>query len=310
MSRIDEAIRRARLSDSSSTELGAGRMPHGAPADELFSGPWQVAADDKITLEPPALERIPEQPTPAIHPAALRVRRASSPGIHPDLTDKVVATDGMPPMAAEQYRKLAAKLHHAQLERGLKTIMVVSAVPGEGKTLTSVNLALTLSRSYLRRVLLIDADLRRPRLHEVFGLPASAGLREAASGERGAAGEAAIVELGVDLALLQAGRPSSDPVGVLASTRMRRVIEAAKVHYDWVIIDTAPLAVLPDADVLRDVADAAILVIAAGQSSYDLVERAVSLLGRDRIMGAVLNGVDMSDVAGAADYSPYYHPKK
>jgi capsular exopolysaccharide synthesis family protein len=309
MSRIDEAIQRARLRDRSSTEAAVGRVPHGAPSEELFSGPWQVAAEDKITLDPPALEPVPEEPGSVPLPAALRVRKASSPGIHPDLVDKVVATDGMPPVAAEQYRKLAAKLHHAQLERGLKTVMIVSALPGEGKTLTSVNLALTLSRSYLRRVLLIDADLRRPRLHEVFGLPVSSGLREAASNERGTAGEAAIVELESDLAVLLAGRPTSDPVGVLASARMRRVLEEAKVHYDWVIIDTAPLAVLPDADVLRDVADTAILVIAADQSSYDLVERAVLLLGRDRIMGAVLNGVDMRQLAGYYDYSPYYHPR-
>ena len=78
------------------------------------------------------------------------------------------------PASREQYRRLAATLHHAQAEHGLKVVMVASAVPGEGKTLTATNLALTLSESYQRRVLLIDADLRRPSLHDDVQVPNTA----------------------------------------------------------------------------------------------------------------------------------------
>ena len=84
------------------------------------------------------------------------------------LAEKVVVDANMSPVSREQYRRLAAVLHDAQGNNGTQVVMVASAVPGEGKTLTATNVALTLSDSYRRRVLLIDADLRRPALHEVF----------------------------------------------------------------------------------------------------------------------------------------------
>ena len=81
-------------------------------------------------------------------------------------------------MAVEQYRRLAGAMHEMQLTRGIKTLMVTSAIPHEGKTLTVSNLALTLSASYGREVLLIDADLRRPMVHDVFGVENREGLGE------------------------------------------------------------------------------------------------------------------------------------
>ena len=81
-------------------------------------------------------------------------------------------------MSVEQYRRLAGAVHGLQVDRGLKTLMVTSAVPNEGKTLTVTNLALTLSESYKRRVLLIDADLRRPSVHDLFRIPNTTGLAE------------------------------------------------------------------------------------------------------------------------------------
>src|SRR5687768_12745533 len=84
----------------------------------------------------------------------------------------------MEPIAVEQYRRLAAVLHHAQTQSGIRSVMIASAVPGEGKTLTSVNLALTLSQSFRKRVVLVDADLRRPTVHEVLQVPNVAGLNE------------------------------------------------------------------------------------------------------------------------------------
>ena len=92
------------------------------------------------------------------------------------LQGKLVVSSQTSPVAVEQYRRLAATLHGIQGERGLKTLLVTSAVPQEGKSLTVANLALTLSESYKRRVLLIDADLRRPSIHGLFGLPNVTGL--------------------------------------------------------------------------------------------------------------------------------------
>src|SRR4029077_8939173 len=98
-------------------------------------------------------------------------------------SEKLVITSRPEQSTVKQYRKLAATLHHAQVDRDLKVVMVSSAISGDGKTLTSTNLALTLSESYRRRVLLIDADLRRPSVHEVFQVKNQKGLSECLTAE-------------------------------------------------------------------------------------------------------------------------------
>src|SRR3954452_1313623 len=97
-------------------------------------------------------------------------------GFRKDVVEKLTIENGATGAMVEEYRKLAATLHHAQGVHGLKTVMVSSAAAGEGKTLTSVNLALTLSESYRRNVLLIDCDLRKPSVHDVFDLRNTAGM--------------------------------------------------------------------------------------------------------------------------------------
>ena len=114
----------------------------------------------------------------AIGVAASRGTVTAGLGPHPSAVEKLVVTPSAPPRMVEQYRKLAATLYYAQAERGVKILMVTSAIPGEGKSLTTANLALTLSESYQRRVLLIDADLRRPSLHMIFQIPNMSGLGE------------------------------------------------------------------------------------------------------------------------------------
>src|SRR5256885_4262521 len=140
----------------------------------------------------------------------------------PQLVGKLLGTDGFSGAALEQYRKLAATLHHAQGERGIRVIMTASALPGEGKSLTAVNLALTLSESYHKRVLLVDADLRRPTVQRVFGLPPIGGPNEGLKlpDDRAVAG----TPIADRLFVLPAGPPQADPMSGLTSRRMRRLV--------------------------------------------------------------------------------------
>ncbi len=149
----------------------------------------------------------------------------------------------MPPQAVEQYRRLAATLHHLQSERGIKVVMVTSALSGEGKSLTSTNLALTLSQSYRRRVLLIDGDLRRPSIHQIFEVQNSQGLSEGIKSD--SEEKLSITEIFENLSILTAGKPDPDPMSSLTSERMRRIVAEARMKFDWVIIDTPPVALLP-----------------------------------------------------------------
>jgi protein-tyrosine kinase len=222
----------------------------------------------------------------------------------PELVGKIVGTEGFSGAAQEQYRKLAAILHHAQVERGLKVIMTSSALPGEGKSLTAVNLALTLSESYHRRVLLIDADLRRPTVQRIFGIPPISGLNEGlkASEDR----PMALTAVCERLFVLPAGRPEADPMSGLTSDRMRRLIAQAASSFEWVIVDSPPVGLLPDASLLSAIVDGVLLVVRAGKAPFSLVKRTVDSITHERILGVVMNAIDLAHDRNAGGYYEYY----
>ena len=209
------------------------------------------------------------------------------------------------PFAVEQYRRLAATMHELHVDRGLKTLMVTSALPREGKTLTVTNLALTLSESYRRRVLLIDADLRRPTVHEIFRLPNTRGLSE---GLRPNAGELSVLEVSERLSVLPAGQPDGNPMAGLTSDRMQAVLSEAAATYDWVLLDAPPVGLMPDAPILARLSGAVLFVIGAGTTPFTLIQRSISDLGAECIVGTVLNRVDLGSVAHNRLYSSYYLP--
>jgi capsular exopolysaccharide synthesis family protein len=221
------------------------------------------------------------------------------------LAEKVVIDENMSPTSREQYRRLAAVLHDAQGSTGLRVLMIASAVPGEGKTLTAANLALTLSESYRNRVMLIDADLRRPTLHTVFRLRTSSGLIEGLEGPPDA--KLIVRQVTPRLAVLPAGRPTMDPMAALTSSRMRRLVDEAKEAFDWVILDTPPLTLLPDAHLLSPLVDAAVLVVRANSTPHALVKRASDIIGRQRIAGVVLNRAEAPSHVAYSDYSHGYY---
>jgi capsular exopolysaccharide synthesis family protein len=222
----------------------------------------------------------------------------------PELVGKLVGTDGFSGAAQEQYRKLAAILHHAQVERGVKVIMTSSALPGEGKSLTAVNLALTLSESYHRRVLLIDADLRRPTVQRLFGIPPLTGLNDGLKANEDR--PMAVTPVCERLFVLPAGRPEADPMSGLTSERMRRLITQAASSFDWVIVDSPPVGLLPDASLLSAFVDGVLLVVRAGKAPFSLVKRTVESIGHDRILGVVMNAIDIAHDRNAGGYYEYY----
>jgi protein-tyrosine kinase len=217
---------------------------------------------------------------------------------------KLVVMPAVPHAAIEQYRRLAASLHHAQVERDMKVVMITSAAAGEGKTLTATNLALTLSQSYRRNVLLIDADLRRPSVHQIFQVPNVLGLSDGLKSETDE--KLSLIQITENLTVLPAGRPDPDPMSGLTSERMRRVVQEAAARFDWVLIDTPPVGYLPDANILAAMVDAALFVVRAGRSPFRLIQRALDAVGRNRIIGVVLNAVKESDDVVGYGYYGYY----
>jgi len=200
----------------------------------------------------------------------------------------------------EQYRRLGAALHHHQLQGGARTVMIASAAPAEGKSLTATNLALTLSESYQRQVLLIDADLRRPSIHDLLQVPSSPGLSECLM--RSQQGSFPIHRISANLSLLTAGRPSTDPMSGLVSATMNQILSEAAQRFDWVIVDTPPVALLPDANLLAAMIDTALLVVSANATPYPLITRAVQAIGEQRILGVVLNRIEERELVSPYNY--------
>jgi protein-tyrosine kinase len=230
-------------------------------------------------------------------------RRDASRLFDSDAARRLVAADGAPPLQVEQFRGLAATLHQAQLQQPIKSVIVTSPSPGDGKSHVAVNLALTLCDSYNRQVLLIDADLRRPSLHQLLHVENTEGLSEALHSEPGGVATVAITDR---LTLLPAGRPNDNPLAALASDRMKHIVADAAAHFDWVIVDAPPVGLLADARLVSETVDAALLVIRAGITQYADVEAAADMLGHERILGLVLNAVDPAEIRGEDYYYRYY----
>jgi protein-tyrosine kinase len=235
----------------------------------------------------PRLEIVQRDRVEVSAPPSLPARKAFEPTRTASWAPVHASAQGV---AVEQYRRLAAALIQAQAEHGVKVVMLTSAVSGEGKSLTVSNLAVTLARSYQRRTLIIDADQRDPSQHRIFNVDGGRGLAEHLRGLDDS--PAVTIELFPGLTLLPAGRPTSDPMGGLTSRKMQQLLADAADSFDFVLVDTPPVTLIPDAGLLSPLVDAAVLVIGAATTQYDAVTRAVTMLGRDRILGTVLNRAD------------------
>lgn len=281
-------------------------------ADAVSSDvPAPVVVPDRSAPVVELVRRDEHELRPAGDPSGLVVFSRTVPsvpaGSAPRDTQRLVTAIAESEPVLDQLRSLAASLHQARAGRELRVIAVTSSVSGEGKTLLAANLALTLSRSYMRQVLLIDADLRRPGLHRLFGTSSQDGIHSAMDAVREGA-PVAVQEVAPRLALLPAGKPVRDPISVLASDAMQRLMASANAAFDWVIIDTPPVGMLPDMSLLGSLSDAVLLVVESGRVRYDLVQRTVETIGADRIFGVVLNKVPEQDIVasyGMHYYAPY-----
>jgi capsular exopolysaccharide synthesis family protein len=298
MSRIGDALKRAGAPDIADGLLD---MPL---ADHAVASQFDSVATPPVSRAP-ALD--PDQELPLENGPVVGDRRElaaetfnGSP-IRPD--SRLVVNPDLPAIAVEQYRRLAATLHHIQEDRGVKRVIVSSAVANEGKTLTSVNLALTLSQSYAKRVLLIDADLRRPRVNVVFGLSSGPGLSEAL--DRREPRKLPVAQVSPLLSILPAGKATPDPMAGLTSSRMAAILDDASEQFDFVIIDTPPVGLLSDARLLASMADVALIVVGSGTTPCGAVQRAIDSIGRERVLGIVLNRADET-LARGGEYHYYY----
>jgi len=253
-------------------------------------------------LQIPGLAVIPQIASAGARRTALRLpaRRANGNGKSPTGDGELIATQVFS-SGAEAYRTLRTNLIFSQAVQSLRTVVVTSPAVGEGRTTVAANLAVTFAQQGMR-VLLVDCDLRSPRIHALFGVGREPGLTQLVRGEAAAA--EVIRETRVDgLSVIPAGRAlRTNPSDLLGGAAMRATLDTLEQSFDLVVLDTPPLmATTAGTAVLATVADGVLLVVRAGHTDRDAAQRALQQLAAvgARVVGAVLNDTDSHDEPGA-----------
>lgn len=203
---------------------------------------------------------------------------------------------------AEQYRTIRTNIQFASADRKIQTIVVTSSGPSEGKSTTAANIAVVFANSG-QRVLLVDADMRKPTVHKTFGLTNEAGLSKVLSSNNSVL-EMAQPSMVDNLSILTSGPKPPNPSELLGSTRMNQVIDEARHLYDVIIFDMPPVVTVTDAQIMASKADGTLLVVRENVTRKDALTKAKDLLEmvQARVLGVVYNGT--KDVK---DQSYYYY---
>ncbi len=215
--------------------------------------------------------------------------------------NRVVVYNEPKSLGAERYRLLRTRLRQWRAVRKVRTILLTSACPQEGKSVSALNLATTLAARDEGRVLLLEGDLRRSSLRAQLGLSPEPGLSDClGSGANPMSVIRRIEPLG--FYLLSAGQAVANPVELLQSDAFPKVIRTLMPLFDWVLIDSPPVTPLADTLILKTQADSSLVIVRGGQTPREAVEEAVQLLGLDHVIGLVLNGAEDLD----RSYRHYY----
>src|SRR5262249_46652539 len=224
--------------------------------------------------------------------------QCANPGWSLNLDRNVFSDPTAPPAVREQFHTLRSRLYQIRDKQPLRTVLVTSSLPGEGKTFVANNLAHALARQQDCRVLLIDADLRRPDLHVGLGAPSSPGLAEYLKGE---ASEMNVIQRGLpqNLCFIAGGSKAESPAELIANGRLRSLLEMIAPVFDWVIVDSPPTLPVSDAMTLAELCDGVLTVVRAAQTGFDSAQKSCQQLREKNLLGVALNGSEEPSALGS-----------
>ena len=255
----------------------------------------------------------PKEKTPHREDEAAVSSEPGSIGISLDRIDpNLVSVVDPHSLETEIFKVLRGKILFPASGKPPRSIMVTSAVPGEGKSFVSANLAVNMAQNVDDHVLLMDCDLRRPSMHRLFGLGRVMGLSEHLTNGNNIADLLIKTGLG-KLSLFPSGTPPYNPSEVLSSAKMANLLNELKTRYQdrYLIIDSPPPMLAPETIAIAKQVDAIIVVIKFGSTPMDAVEELIDNLGKEKIIGAVINRFDArtSRYYGYRKYGKYYRSK-
>ncbi len=200
----------------------------------------------------------------------------------------------------EEFRSLRSRLYLTRTQEPLRKLLITSALPKEGKTFTSVNLALVMAQQPECRVLLIDADLRLPQLCRLLGAPRAPGLSDYLAG---GVDEFSITQRSpaANLYFIPSGTSVSNPSELIGNGRLKLLLNRLAPAFDWIILDSPPVIPVSDAKLLAGLCDGTLLLAQAGKTPMDLAKKACQEFRDKGLLGVVLNQVRV-----AAKYGYYY----
>lgn len=319
MSRVHDALRRAAYEKTEAAKAGRSVPP--AP-----SGGSQLTAESDVlpaaASGEPSSNAITDAPagsgaifSPDHSPAVLFnraaelerlediIRQSSAIPFTPSADALLVNPTRPKDAPAEEFRSLRTRLNHIQNSQPLHTLVISSASPGEGKSFTACNLAMSQAQLSGKRILLADFDFRRPSIDKLFGIRGTPGLTDYLTGK--ARLDEIIHRLeDTNLFIITAGESVSNPLELLNLTDCSSLLEGLRDHFDWVILDSPPLLFAADGNLLATMADGTILVVRIGTTTYDSVTRALQSLCENNVLGIVVNGAHHGELYSR--YS-YYH---
>jgi protein-tyrosine kinase len=271
MSRIHEALQRAQgeghvtLSSSDPVQAVEAVLP--APESRGFESVWNSCAERSWSLDP---------------------------------NFNVFANTDAGPLLGEQFRVLRSRLYQIRESQSIRSILIASGNPSEGKTFVAANLAQALARKNDARVLLIDADLRRSKLHEVFGAPSVPGLSEYLAGH---ADLVRVLQRGLTehLCFIPAGSHATHPADLIANGRFKELLDRFAEAFDWIVVDSPPATSIADANILAGLCDGVLFVVRAGLTPAATLQNFRQQLPGRKIIGVVLNAAEQTQ-----SYGSYY----
>ncbi len=264
----------------------------------------QRSQSDGAGFEFPLVSSLPPEPPQAMETGTDNrevddVSRFQSLALSVSPDSRLVCMTDPTCLGAEKFRFLAVRLRQLQRTSSLKTVLITSTIPEEGKSTVSANLAISLVRKKRQKVLLLEGDLRRPVLAERFGLHKLAGLSEWLQGPSNPTNNIYHLEE-AGLWFLPAGAPLENPLEVMQSGRLATLMAQLTTTFDWIVIDSPPVLPLADTSVWTRFSDGVLLVAREGTTKKRELQRGMRALEPSHLLGVVINS------CASADHSNYY----
>jgi capsular exopolysaccharide synthesis family protein len=216
-------------------------------------------------------------------------------------------TDQLDPFYLEQLRTLRSKVIHMLEGLGEKIIGISSSIPEEGKTSISLNLASSIAAIGDKKIILIDCDMRKCDLTMVMGLRGEIGLSHYLAGTEDRIESIVKNSKMKNLYVISSGRKVQNSSELLTQTKFQKLLDVLKKNFDLIIMDLPPVLNTSDPVTVRDMVDKFIMVYFAGKTPIDIFENSINEIGRDKILGVVLNAVDTEKIIKYRKYYRYYY---